>query len=228
MLAEYRRGCGGQGACATYNQCTQSSRQVTLLHIMNGSFSTAHVAQRSFHLVVHDRTPTNAVRSIAGYVRRGSDGTLAVRYVIAADLSRLRIPRPRPKAVAERLWQHTCCELFVQRSGTAAYHEFNFAPSGEWAAYAFEAYRNAQHLMDTSIEPRIEVRTTAETFELDASIRLDGLSPAHVRDALALSVTAVIEESDGRISYWSVAHPLGKPDFHHHDAFAVLFDEIRD
>jgi hypothetical protein len=195
--------------------------------MMNGPFPTAHVAQRPFHLVVHDQTPTNAVRSIEGDVRRGSDGTLAVRYVIAADLLRLRIPRPRPKAVAERLWQHTCCELFVQRSGTAAYHEFNFAPSGEWAAYGFEAYRNAQHLMDTSIEPHIEVRTTAETLELDAAICLDQLSSGHVREALALSITAVIEESDGRLSYWSVAHPPGKPDFHHHDAFAVSLDEIR-
>lgn len=195
---------------------------------MNGPFPTAHVAQRPFHLVVHDQTPANAVQSIEGDVCRGSDGTLAVRYVIAGDLSRLRVPRPRPKAIAERLWQHTCCELFVKRGGVAAYHEFNFAPSGEWAAYAFEAYRSAQRLMSISIEPDIEVRTTAETLELDAAIRLDGLSSAHLRDALMLSVTAVIEESDGRISYWSVAHPAGKPDFHHHDAFAVSFDEIRD
>jgi hypothetical protein len=150
-----------------------------------------------------------------------------VRYVIAADFSRLRIPRPRPKAIAEQLWQHTCCELFVRRRGVAAYHEFNFAPSGEWAAYSFETYRNAQHLMGVSIEPGVELRTTAEALELDAAIRLDRLSAGHVRDALALSVTAVIEESDGRFSYWAVAHPSGKPDFHHHDAFALSFDEIR-
>ena len=210
-----------------YNQRTQSSRQVKCSNMMNGPFPMADVARRSFHLVVHDQTPTDAVRSIRGGVCRTGDGTLGVSYVIAADVSRLRIPRPRPKAIAERLWQHTCCELFVMRRDVAEYHEFNFAPSGEWAAYRFAAYRDSQRLMDASIEPHVELRTTAELLELDAAIRLDRLSRGHLSDALALSVTAVIEESDGRISYWALAHAPGKPDFHHRDAFAISFDEIR-
>jgi hypothetical protein len=194
---------------------------------MKGSYSMPHGTERSFTLVVHDQTPTDAVRSIDGRVCRGSDGTLSVSYVVAGDLSRLRIPPPRPKAIVERLWQHTCCELFVQRSGLAGYHEFNFAPSGEWTAYSFEAYREAPRLMDQSLAPDFELRTTAGQLEVHATIRLNRLSPEHVRGALALSVTAVIEENDGRMSYWAVAHPPGKPDFHHRDAFALRFDEIR-
>jgi hypothetical protein len=31
----------------------------------------------------------------------------------------------------------------------------------------------------------------------------------------------VIEETNGRLSYWALAHPPGKPDFHHSDCFAL-------
>ena len=30
-----------------------------------------------------------------------------------------------------------------------------------------------------------------------------------------------IEEQDGRKSYWALAHPPGKPDFHHPDCFVL-------
>lgn len=66
---------------------------------------------------------------------------LTVTYAIEGDLERVRIPAARAPRIADRLWQHTCCEIFVSRHGFPAYHEFNFAPSGEWAAYAFERYR---------------------------------------------------------------------------------------
>jgi hypothetical protein len=31
----------------------------------------------------------------------------------------------------------------------------------------------------------------------------------------------VIEDADGRLSYWSAAHPDGRPDFHHAAGFVV-------
>jgi hypothetical protein len=32
---------------------------------------------------------------------------------------------------------------------------------------------------------------------------------------------AVIEERDARLSYWALAHPPGRPDFHHPACFAA-------
>ena len=32
---------------------------------------------------------------------------------------------------------------------------------------------------------------------------------------------AVVEEADGRLSYWALRHPPGRPDLHHADAFAL-------
>ena len=36
-----------------------------------------------------------------------------------------------------------------------------------------------------------------------------------------VAISAVIEEADGTKSYWALAHPPGKPDFHHADGFAL-------
>jgi len=36
-----------------------------------------------------------------------------------------------------------------------------------------------------------------------------------------LALSAVIEEIDGTKSYWALAHPPGKPDFHHPDCFTL-------
>jgi hypothetical protein len=36
-----------------------------------------------------------------------------------------------------------------------------------------------------------------------------------------LGISAIIEEKDGSKSYWALAHPQGKPDFHHADSFVL-------
>jgi hypothetical protein len=36
-----------------------------------------------------------------------------------------------------------------------------------------------------------------------------------------LAVTMVVEEHDGRQSFWALAHPGPEPDFHHPDSFTL-------
>ena len=182
---------------------------------------------RSVALTPHPRTPTDVVQAIEVHVDRRSGGALAVEYRLVGDLARMRIPEPRPPRVAERLWQHTCCELFVRRAGAAAYHEFNFAPSGEWAGYAFDDYREGARLLDASVDPQVIARREPHALELEAVIALDRLSPLLARAGLALAITAVVEDRDGVLSYWALAHPADKPDFHHRNAFVLELDEIR-
>ena len=68
-------------------------------------------------------------------------GALAVSFILDADLERLRIPRRRKPRFADGLWRHTCFEVFVARKGSRSYREYNYSPSGEWAAYEFSSYR---------------------------------------------------------------------------------------
>jgi hypothetical protein len=164
-------------------------------------------------LACHPQSRPGAVRSLQAGAERGA-GALAVRFVLAGDLEGLRIPAPRPPRIVHGLWEHTCCEIFVARADAPAYHEFNLSPSGEWAAHAFEGYRRGRTLADAALDPRITVRRDPGRLELEALIRVEGRK-------LLVGLAAVIEAADGSLSYWALAHPPGKPDFHHRDAFAL-------
>lgn len=172
----------------------------------------------------HPETTGGAVHSIEANVTRGAR-LLKVAYVIKGEIERLLIPASKPPRIAEGLWRHTCCEVFVARKGMPAYHEFNLAPSGEWAAYAFARYREGGLLADEALDPGISVRRAADKFELEASLPLDRLSLEH--GALALGLSALIEDDRGGLSCWALKHPAGKPDFHQRDAFALELDEVR-
>jgi hypothetical protein len=182
---------------------------------------------RAVALIRHPETRSDAVRGVRARIARTADGILAVHYSLEGDLDHLRVPPPRTPRIAERLWQHTCCEIFVASRGSPGYHEFNFGPSGEWAAYAFARYRSGGILADEQLNPGVTVRSAAGRFELDARVRLSRLSPTHRSAGLSLAVSAVIEDDSGGLSYWALRHPPGKPDFHHPDSFALEFDEIR-
>jgi len=161
------------------------------------------------------------VHRIEARVGRTREGTLKIAYDLHADLERLRIPPPGAPRIAEGLWRNTCFELFIRPEGAAAYHEFNFSPSGEWAVYAFERYREGAPLADETLDPRVMVRCAAQTLELAAAIDLTRLSPRHASAHLGLAISAVIEDSDGTLSYWALRHPPGRPDFHHADGYAI-------
>ena len=128
----------------------------------------------------------------------------------------MRLPPVVAAERADELWRHTCFEAFVRPSTGPAYYEFNFSPSTQWAAYQFSSYRSGMRVATEIAAPRIEVRSTAEFYTFQASLALDGLSsPLH------LGLSAVLEETNGRKSYWALAHPPGKADFHHADCFAL-------
>jgi hypothetical protein len=166
-------------------------------------------------LVCHPQTPSEAVQGIVVAARRAAGGLLALSYSIRGDVSRLVVPARRRPAVGERLWQHTCCEAFLTHALGGAYREFNFSPSGEWAAYAFERYREGGAV--NVPDPRIEVRSTSDELELSARIEL-------ASGKIVAALCAVIEETGGRLSYWALRHPPGKPDFHHPAGFALEID----
>ena len=175
----------------------------------------------------HPGTRSDAVRSVTVRVKRG-DGDLSVSYVLQGELPRLRVPAPTRSRIGEKLWQHTCFELFIARR-MPAYHEFNFSPSGEWAACAFSRYRDGDGAPfgGDALDPRVAVRAGPDRLELDATVQLGSISSAHTAAKLSLALSAVVEELDGRLSYWALRHPPGQPDFHHPEAFALALDEIR-
>jgi len=172
-------------------------------------------------LTCHAETSSRKVHAIEARVVWMESGSLSLTYFLNGDTTRLRIPPPRYPRRADGLWQHTCFEVFIAEKGQQSYWEFNFSPSGEWAAYAFKSYRDGGPIEDDGLDPRISVRTAANGFELEVLVRLDRLPLIQPEGMLRLGLSAVIEENDGTLSYWALKHPLGKPDFHHPDSFAL-------
>jgi hypothetical protein len=171
----------------------------------------------------HPSTHSDTVRAIQAFVRRPASVDLQVTFRVDGDTRRIRIPSPGVPRIGAQLWRHTCFEAFIAVEGQSAYHEFNFAPSREWAAYAFHGYRSGGFTVPEMIRPDIAVRSTGDRFELDALLRLDSLSAIHARAALRIGLSAVVEASDG-LSYWAICHPGDKPDFHNADGFALLLE----
>lgn len=151
--------------------------------------------------------------SISASVSQSMAG-LHLVYAVDGNIAALRIPGAEPPGPSDGLWQHTCLEAFVAADGGAGYREFNFSPSGQWAAYRFASERTRETTsMEAEVPPLTQTRSSAHQLILTAELPWNAL-PRQASD-LCIGLNAVIEEADGRLSYWALNHPLERPDFHH-------------
>jgi hypothetical protein len=171
-------------------------------------------------LIPHPDFPSRAVTGLEVDVSR-SGAALTLRYVATGTIGDLRLPPPSPPARGEGLWQHSCFEAFVRGARDGPYVELNFAPSTRWAAYRFSGYRCGMSEAPLPAPPRIEMRAGRERLELLASVSLGQVPDLDGRAAWRLGLSAIVEETDGCKSYWALAHPPDRPDFHHSDCFAL-------
>ena len=171
-------------------------------------------------LTCHPQTPSRWVRTVQARLSKADDGGLAITYSLEGELSRLCLPAQCAPSPVDGLWQHTCFEAFVSVKGAPAYREFNFAPSSQWAAYAFQDYRDGAQL-SPDLNPQIKMRALENRFEVDALIRQECLPPTQKNTRLLLGLSAVIEEEGNVFSYWGLKHPSTRPDFHHPDSFIL-------
>ena len=159
-------------------------------------------------LIAHPDTPPVAVSSIEAECWHEGE-RWHVRYLVEG-VAKLLLPDLAEAIRAEDLWQTTCFEAFVGGEG-ATYREYNFAPSGQWAAYAFDGPREGRRNGDDAVEVWLE--GGKDWIAVEAALS------GNFAPTSAINLTAVIEEDGDRKSYWALAHPDGPPDFHHRDCF---------
>lgn len=172
-------------------------------------------------LTCHPATPCALIRRFTVRTRRTVDGKLTLTYLVEGEIGRLRLPAPALPHRADELWRHTCFEAFLKAPDGDEYYEFNFAPSGEWASYRFDGYRTGMANTSLVTAPRIVLRHEPHRLALDVSLNLTEIAASLNNQELRLGLSAVIETETGDISYWAVAHPPGRPDFHHATGFAL-------
>ena len=173
-----------------------------------------------FNLTPHPATPPWGQLKVWANVDHasalGAVATTNIWFGVGAPAHGFVIPPPaREPGRAKDLWQTTCFEAFLRIPGEDAYREWNFAPSGEWAAYDFASHREGRSDAEVS-PPYIRVEDNLTWWALGATIAVEA-------DAVwSLGLSAILEEADGTKSYWALAHPPGdKPDFHDAACFAA-------
>jgi hypothetical protein len=161
-------------------------------------------------LTPHPKTPTELVDGIDIEMER--DGLILwLRFTVVGDPGGLELPALLEPGRADDLWRHTCFEAFVETE--EGYVEYNLSPSGQWATYRFDAPRSG--MRDADEVATVEGMDGAvDQVALEARIELP-------HGARRLGLSAVIETKVGDISYWALAHPSDKPDFHHPDSFVL-------
>lgn len=176
----------------------------------------AATSRASLHC--HATGTSASVQSIEATVQRLSDVALKLSYHLQGDMPALRIPGTVPVARRDGLWQHTCAELFIAVPHQEAYLEFNFAPSTEWAAYEFSAYRQQGVRVAEFDSPTIVCRQQAQELLLQVDLQVPALAQ-NARWQLGLSM--VIEDAQGQLSYWALSHAGERPDFHRRESFVL-------
>ena len=199
-------------------------------------------------LQLHPESRCDPLTGVEVEIARASPRVLQLSYVLLGGVRKIRM-KPREQDRGDPLWQHTCLEAFLRPGEGEGYCEVNVAPAGQWAAYGFSGYREGMEptgaVALSGVDSEIRMRPigaeqrarlesagfdTRQRFEpsfflLKAQLTFDASIPVDVPWHLGLS--AVIEERNGRISYWALRHPPGKPDFHHPDCFALELPAAR-
>jgi len=199
----------------------------------------------------HPAHPPTAIQRVACSVVWEGLGNFHLDFIVDEQRDALLLPDAMTPSRGERLWDRTCFELFAKTIGSDAYLEFNFSPSGQWAAYEFDSYRRRRGDLNT-LRPKIftsdrDQYLKAAEFDflerglppeqaLAAAIASFDTSPAQPRysltatlddpglitfEGLIIGLSAIIIEAHGTKSYWALRHPPGPPDFHHPDCFAL-------
>lgn len=146
----------------------------------------------------------------------GAVASTNIWFGVGAPMQRFFIPEADELGRTDELWRTTCFEAFLRAEDGEAYREWNFAPSGNWAAYDFSSPRAGMTLAEVASPPYIRTEDNLTWWGLGATIAVDA------QTAWQLGLSTVLEEKDGTKSYWALAHPNPeKPDFHDPDCFVA-------
>jgi hypothetical protein len=190
--------------------------QADLPHL---SLRSASAMRRA--LIAHPDSRCRAATQIDVEVARQRTGELVLHYVVTGRIGDMRLPSQTAPTRTDNLWQHTCFEAFIRAAESYVYFEINLAPSTQWAAYQFSGYRSGRNVAGAIPTPRVEAQSGGDNYRLRAVLDLVQVPELAGKAAWSLGLSAVIEDIDGRLSHWALAHPPGKADFHHSDCFAL-------
>ena len=158
----------------------------------------------------------SAITNVQVEAWRTNPGVLTLNYVVADPLGALVVPEPVPMLYRRRdnLWKRTCFEAFILIPGSEAYYELNLSPSGAWAVYHFDRFREGMIDPDLQFVPQLDWVKTDDGFEMRMIMNMHSQMGLPHDGPWRLGLTAVIEDGPDQLSYWALTHPPGVQDFH--------------
>lgn len=157
-------------------------------------------------LMLHQTCDLGPIRAVTAQIHATSKGCEA-EFRLDGRIGGISLPAPGPSIRTDNLWQTTCFEIFWQPLGGTYYREFNLSPSGRWAAYDFDAFREG--MRDAPVGAMaLGCSHSDDELVLKATIVADLPAPAQV------ALNAIIDDGYGNLQFWALAFSPGKPEFH--------------
>lgn len=172
------------------------------------------------HLILHrphpDR-PCAAVTNIAVEITHPRADLIMLSYVVVGAISGILLTAVTPSFRNDGLWRHLFRGLYRDGGGPRLLRiQLHRRRSG---LYRFADYRQGMTVAEETGMPAITVQTNPHRYQLQGGVFTRPSVGTAARVQWRLSLSAVIAERNRRLSYWALAHPPGKPDFHHPDGF---------
>ena len=161
-------------------------------------------------LMLHRTCDLGPIKAVTASIRATPTGCEA-EFRLDGRIDAITLPPAGPGVRTDNLWKTTCFEIFWQPIGATSYREFNLSPSGRWAAYDFDSFREG--MRDAPVDA-ISLSTGHASANgrgelvLKASIAADLPAPAQV------ALNAIVEHADGGLQFWALAFGPGKAEFH--------------
>lgn len=157
-------------------------------------------------LMLHQSCDLGPIRAVTAHLEATPSGCEA-EFRLDGGVGAIKLPEPGPSVRTDNLWKTTCFEIFWQPIGDTYYREFNLSPSGRWAAYDFDAFREG--MRDAPVDAiALSCSSSDGELVLKANIAAQLPTPAQV------ALNAIVEHADGGLQFWALAFGPGEPEFH--------------
>jgi hypothetical protein len=157
-------------------------------------------------LMLHQTCDLGPIRAVTASITATPTGCEA-QFRLDGEVPAIIVPQPAAPERMDNLWKTTCFEIFWQPLGGTYYREFNLSPSGRWAAYDFDSFREG--MRDAPVDAiAIACSHDESGLVLKANIAAELPDPAQV------ALNAIVEHPDGGLQFWALGFPPGRPEFH--------------
>jgi len=160
--------------------------------------------------MLHRSCDLGPIRSVTAAIRPTDMGCEA-EFRMDGCLDAIRMPDLVPSVRQDNLWKTTCFEVFWQPIGQPGYVEFNLSPSGKWASYDFDAFREG--MRDAPVDA-ISLACSHQSSNGSGELVLKASIAANLPVPAQVALNAIVEHEDGGLQFWALAFPPGPPEFH--------------